>query len=80
MQAWSTANLSRRNLAINDCPTMREQIIIAATATGFWSVWYHVFHRDYDMCERLINAFAGTARDCFDRETLGVVARPGGAI
>ncbi len=80
MQAWSNAILSHSNLAIIDCPEMREQIIIAAKATGFWSVWYHVFVRDRDMCERLIKAFVGTARDCFDPQTLGVVARPGGAI
>ena len=80
MQAWSNAILSHQHLTINDCTEIRELIIIAAKATGFWSVWYHVFYRDHDMCDRLIKAFSGTARDCFDLQTLGVVARPGGAI
>ena len=80
MQAWSFALLAQDNLASHDSPKMRELIIVAAKATGFWSVWYHVFYRDLDMCNRLINAFAGTARYCFDPETRGVVARPGGKI
>ena len=80
MEAWSIALFSHKNLTTNDCNEMREQIIVAAKATGFWSVWYHVFYLDQDMQDRLINAFPGTDRNCFDPETRGVVARAGGKL
>ena len=80
MEAWNIALFSQKNLTANDCTEMREQIIVAARATGFWSIWYHVFYLDQDMQDRLIDAFPGTDRHCFDPKTRAVVERPGGKI
>lgn len=65
-EAWGVALNARRNLALNDTPQMRENIVQTVLARGFWSVWFQVFHDDEDMRTRLIDWFPGTATDCFD--------------
>ncbi len=65
-ESWQIAQRSKRRLAQNDNEYMREQIIETAYCNGFWSVWMKVFHEDSDMLRRLIEAFPGTADDCFD--------------
>jgi hypothetical protein len=37
-----------------------------ATALGFFSVWLHVFKEEDKICLALIDAFTGTAQECFD--------------
>jgi len=59
---------------------LREAIVDLALAKGFFSVWMEVFASDQDMRRRLIDAFPGTAQDCFDRATSQPVARPGGRL
>ena len=73
------AEISLANLDKNDTPHMRTQIVIAAKGHGFWSVWMTVFRNDADILRRLIEAFSGTAKDCFDANGLPV-DRPGGTI
>ena len=79
VEVWGYAERSLANLRKNDTLHMRSQIIIAAKGHGFWSVWMTVFKNDADMLNRLIAAFPGTARDCFDANGLPV-SRPGGTI
>jgi len=52
-------------------------VLEAALGYGFFSVWMTVFRGDAEMSRRLVEAFKGTAADCFngDGEAL---ARPGG--
>jgi uncharacterized protein (TIGR02646 family) len=78
-EAWDIATLSRQDLAAAPIDGMRRQIVRTARANGFWSVWMTVFHDDETMRERLIVAFAGTCRDCFD-DHFRLVDRPNGAL
>lgn len=41
-------------------------IIILALSTGFFSVWFTVFEKHIEVRQALVEAFKGTARDCFD--------------
>lgn len=77
--AWGKAERAKLNLQRQPTETMREQIIDTATSTGFWSVWMTVFQDDADMRRRLIEAFPGTAKACFDENTQPI-QRPGGQI
>ncbi|MBK9365152.1 MAG: HNH endonuclease [Deltaproteobacteria bacterium] len=61
-QAWDEATISRNNLRKAPVEEMRDQILILATARGFFSVWLTVFRDDADMVDRLIRAFSGTDR------------------
>lgn len=47
-------------------PAMQEQIIDTATSTGFFSVWMAVFQDYPEIRGRLLQAFPGTATNCFD--------------
>lgn len=59
-EAWDIAERSKRNLAACPNDAMRDQIIVAATAKGYWSVWMTVFGDDPEMTARLITAYPGT--------------------
>lgn len=78
-QVWGVALLSWRNLLSHDTEEMRQQILMTALSRGFFSVWMAAFRADTDMCRRFIQAFPGTAMNCFDQEG-APVQRPGGAI
>ena len=78
-EAWSKAELAIKRLNQQSTDLMREQIIDAATSTGFWSVWMTVFADDVDMRQRLIDAFCGTSSNCFDVATQAI-PRNGGQI
>jgi hypothetical protein len=43
-----------------------KNIINLAKTIGFFSVWFTVFHAHDEVKSALINAFAGTAANCFD--------------
>ena len=72
-------SLNRLNLAHNDNTKMRNFIVMNAKTQGFWSIWMTVFQDDPDMLNRLIKAFPGTSRQCFDSNAQPV-HRHGGAI
>ncbi len=78
-EVWGVALLERANLRDNDTPQQRASAIQVALSRGFWSVGMQVFYDDLDMRERLINAFPGTAHNCFDGETQ-CVPRPDGNL
>lgn len=65
-EAWDMAVDSKADLAQNDTPQMRRQIV--RSARGYWSTWMTVFKDDPDMLQRLIRAFPGTCESCFDAE------------
>ncbi len=78
-EAWGKAERAKSNLQTTPTDSMREQIIDTATSTGFWSIWMTVFQDDSDMRDRLINAFTGTSRVCFDTNTQPI-QRVGGRL
>lgn len=65
-EVWDIATGAKEDLKNNPSDAMRRMIITSAKGTGFWSVWMSVFQDDHDMKQRLIEAFQGTAVDCFD--------------
>lgn len=78
-EVWGVALLSLNNLEKQNTEETRRQIVLTAVSRGFFSVWMTVFQEDSDMRRRFIQAFAGTARGCFD--AMGnPIPRPGGAI
>ncbi len=80
MQAHSKALLNKVLLENEPHSSgLRTSIAMTAVATGYFSVWMHVFADDPDMRRRFIDAFPGTARDCFDTSG-NPVNRPGGRI
>jgi len=79
-KAWTMAVDARKDLlAAEDTETLRKWIVNTATGRGFWPVWMTVFADDQDMLRRLIDAFPGTSKDCFDEEC-HPVHRPDGAL
>jgi uncharacterized protein (TIGR02646 family) len=77
---WELAQEERQELLTETSPSRRKATVEIAKSRGFWSIWMTVFKDDPDMLERLINAFAGTAKSCFDPVTFQPVPRVGGAI
>lgn len=45
---------------------MKEQIMMTATADGFFSVWMTVFSEEPQILLALIESFPGTNRSCYD--------------
>lgn len=76
---WNIAQRAGKNLLKNNTPEMRTQIVDTALARGFWSIWMTVFKNDVDMLNRLIQAFPGTCRQCFNQQGKAV-HRQGGAL
>jgi uncharacterized protein (TIGR02646 family) len=68
-EAWALAVRSHERLRMRPTAELRDQIIETAVRAGFFSIWMQVFYDDAVVRRRLIKAFPGTARDCFDRRT-----------
>lgn len=79
LAVWDIATESKNDLCQNNTEQMRKQIVRTAVARGFFSIWMTIFANDPDMKIRLINAFPGTATNCFDAQG-NPLPRPGGAI
>lgn len=79
-ETWDIAEMFKQELYDENTSVQRSKIVLFAVHKGFWSVWMTVFKDDPDMLERFINAFAGTAKSCFDPITFQPVPRVGGAI
>lgn len=45
---------------------MKRQILMTATAEGFFSVWLTVFSGEPEICNALIESFPGTRKECYD--------------
>jgi uncharacterized protein (TIGR02646 family) len=78
-ESWEIAQRAKERLFRNNNDDFREQIKENALSQGFWSIWMTVYEDDPDMRKRLIEAFPGTAQDCFDENSTPFL-RPGGQI
>ena len=68
-EVWMIAEVARNDLQDEPTEAVRRWIVRNAAANGFFSVWMTVFAQDVDMRRRFIEAFPGTAPDCFDAHT-----------
>lgn len=67
-EAWLKAATALDDLRNRpECNRLKSAIVNLATETGFFSVWMTVFFNYPEMRIRFIEAFPGTAVDCFDR-------------
>lgn len=78
-EIWGIAKEALEDLNNNNTENQRKSIVTTAKGYGCWSVWMTVFREDIDMLERLINAFPGTCKACFDAQ-FQPIPRPGGAL
>ncbi|MCC5884783.1 MAG: HNH endonuclease [Halomonas sp.] len=78
-EVWTLAQVARRTLANNNNIDFREYIVSTAKKAGFFSIWLTVFDDDSDMRCRLVEAHAGTAKDCFENDWT-LKSRAGGHI
>lgn len=78
-EKWKLAQNMRDFLVKNNTMEMRETIVELAIQSGFFSIWFTAFQDDSDMLIRLIEAHAGTARDCFESDGT-LKSRSGGHI
>ncbi|ARU90300.1 HNH endonuclease [Pseudomonas sp. M30-35] len=78
-EKWTLAQATRAKLMRNDTLDFREVVVDLAKQSGFFSIWIAAFHDDPDMRRRLVEAFVGTARDCFEADW-GLKVRVGGHI
>jgi uncharacterized protein (TIGR02646 family) len=67
-EKWKLAQLKRNALQRNDNAAFREVLIDLAKESGFFGIWMSAFHDDEDIRRRLVEAFVGTARDCFEAD------------
>ncbi len=67
-EKWKLAQLMREKLTGNNTNTFRDVLVILAKESGFFSIWIAAFHDDPDMRRRLVEAYVGTARDCFEND------------
>lgn len=78
-EAWRIAERTKTRLQRNNNEDFREQVIETAVGHAYWSIWMTVFADDPDILCRLIEAFPGTASECFD-DNGNPVPRPGGQL
>ncbi len=76
---WSIAKDSLNNWNAMQKKEMQNQIVKTALGHGFFSIWMIVFKNERTIKLALINAFPGTAMDCFDQNG-NPVHRPDGKI
>jgi hypothetical protein len=77
--AWKIAEFTRDNFNGRPDDMGRDLVVTLAKHIGFWSVWMTIFAFDAGICGRLVQAFPGTAADCFDVAG-NPVPRPGGKV
>jgi hypothetical protein len=81
MQTWLIAQECKRELHAKPSDSIRAVIAKAAIGHGFFSVWMTVFEDHPAVRKKLIQAFSGTAADCFDpKTTLPASPRPGNGL
>jgi len=78
-EKWKLAQLKRDALTRNNNNDFREALVDLAKESGFFGIWMAAFHDDSDMRRRLVDAYAGTARDCFEADW-SLKSRAGGHI
>ena len=78
-EAWNLAQLTRITLASNNNDTIRILVVSMAKKCGFFSIWIAAFYDDPEMRRLLVEAHAGTAKDCFESDWT-LKSRVGGHI
>jgi hypothetical protein len=78
-EKWKIAQIMRDKLARNNNTDFREVIVVLAKESGFFSIWIAAFYDDPDMRRRLVEAYVGTAIDCFE-DDWSLKSRLGGHI
>lgn len=78
-EKWKLAQIMRDKLTRNDNDDFREALTSLAEQSGFFSIWFAAFHDDQDMRRRLVETYAGTARECFQIDWT-LKARGGGHL
>ena len=80
-EMWLIALDSKSDLMSNPSDAVRRQMACTAIGHGFFSIWMSVFEDDVAVRRLLIEAFTGTASDCFDRGTTTPVSpRPANGL
>jgi len=72
-EAWLTAARSYSNWKKVSNNEMLDAITNAALGIGFFSIWMTIFENELRVKEALINAFPGTALECFDEDYNSIV-------
>lgn len=81
METWLIAQDSKYDLQLNPSDAFRRQIARTAIGQGLFSIWMAVFEDDPTVRLLLIEAFVGTAADCFDPRTTELVSpRPANGL
>lgn len=78
-ETWGIAKESLLDWQQVPSQEMARQIVRTAIGHGFFSIWMTVFKEIPEIKLALINAFPGTAKNCFDQNG-NPVGRPGGKI
>jgi hypothetical protein len=87
MQVWGIAIETKLDVDAGKIPA--NAVVVTAIGHGFFSVWMKVFEGDVATRQLLIDGFnaahgfrgfSGTAKDCFDAQTLPVSPRPANGL
>jgi hypothetical protein len=62
-----------------DSEALQRSIARTAKENGFFSIWMQVFNGHEQMRLKLIEAYPGTAQNCFDNHG-NTISRPGGKL
>lgn len=81
LNCFNDAKLSLILYNSNPIPELAMSISLTAKNSGFFSIWMKVFENYSEVRKEIINAFKGTAQDCFDPVTTQpITPRTGGFI
>lgn len=65
---WKLAQSTLKVLLRFDDDELRRNTVDSAVEMGYFSIWMYTFKDDAKMRRLLVEAYIGTARDCFDRK------------
>ncbi len=80
MEIWASALLAKADLDADPSDRLRRSTVRSASYAGCFGIWMEVFGNDRTMRRMLIDAFAGTALDCFDQNTECISVRPANGL
>ncbi len=79
-EVWTAAVLSLAKWQGDPSQSRLEDIIVCAKGWGMWEVWRTVFAGEPRVVLALDQAFPGTDRRCFDKNTGQPISRPKGQL
>ena len=81
LNCFKDAEISLIHYNANPSPQLAISISLTAKYSGFFSIWMRVFENCPEVRKEIINAYKGTAIDCFDLITTHpITPRSGGLI